>query len=137
MKREKNFAEFRIRRKIVGGMVFSLKKIFFFFLFQLEAKDVFPDRQFFWRYVFSLQVDPSIKSVKTYRSYISMAKKWLAAFKGWEVDHQETKKRIKAVGKRLPQQSMFLFVLLKICECCCLFKRRNSLFVLVSRCTVV
>ena len=75
----------------------------------MEAKDVVPTRQFFWRYVFSLQLDPGVNSVKTFRSYICMAKKWFAAKKGWEISHEETKRRIKAVGKRMPIQSMFFF----------------------------
>ena len=75
----------------------------------MEDDDVKPNRQFFWRYVFSLQLDPGVNSVRTFRSYISMAKKWFLAKKGWEISHDETKRRIKAVGKRLLIQSMFFF----------------------------
>ena len=63
--------------------------------------------------MFSLQGDPDIKSRKTYSSYLSRARKWLAAKKGFEVDERETKKRVKAVGKRFPVQRVFNVVFLQ------------------------
>ena len=64
--RKKKIRKFEFGEKSERWTGLWVEKNFFGFLFQLEADEVKPNRQFFWRYVFSLQLDPGVNSVRTF-----------------------------------------------------------------------